>query len=320
GDSGGPLSHLNNKGLQTVIGLVAKGIPLCPEIPLLPGLYTNVVENLDWIQETIAQTSSCGIRELQPQNTNPLEAGIGEFPWMTRILKQDGGLVTYGALISSNWLLTRASSVRDRSSQSLKVRVGALHIDPALDQLDDEVPIDKIIIHPQYNVGSPFSTLHNDVALLHVAKSVNMVGLPHIGPVCLPSQGETFTGQRCWVTGWTREATGTSADGTSVLQKESLLIWEPLACDRQLRKHSDTPQNFTLDRSSSLCAGGEPGKNVCVGAGAPLVCEGSDGRYVLVGIGSWWLDREDTCIRSNNPYVYSYIPNLLDFIKQNTGI
>ncbi|CAL4117707.1 unnamed protein product, partial [Meganyctiphanes norvegica] len=199
---------------------------------------------------------------------------------------------------------------------SLKVRVGALHrvTLTALNQLAEEVPVDQIISHPKYQ------QLRYNVALLHLAKSVNLGGLSHIGPVCLPGQGQTFTGQRCWVTGWWREATLTSADDRSVLQKESLSIWNPNVCEVQLRKISNTPQNFVLDKSSSLCAGGE-GRNVCLGGSAPLVCEGSNGHYVLVGLSSWYVGTaEDTCVRGNNPHIYSNIPNMVDFIKRNTGI
>ncbi|CAL4079200.1 unnamed protein product [Meganyctiphanes norvegica] len=349
GDSGGPLSHLNKKGRKIVIGLVSKGTSLCPELPVIPGRYTNVFEYLDWIKETtgIQQLSSpsssptqpeathpaatgsldgCGIRKLQSQNTNPLEAGFGEFPWMARIINTlNVPSFFLGALISSNWVLTPASRVQRYSPQNLKVVVGALHRDTDLDQSEEEVPVDQIISHPQYNVkqwrrdGSAPSW-HNDVALLHLKKSVNMEGLPHIGPICLPDQGETFTGQRCWLTGWVRSATRTSADNRSVLQKESLPIWDPLVCASQLRKSSTTPQNFTLDKSSSLCAGGEPGRNVC-GGGAPLVCEGRNGRYVLVGLTSWWVGNGDgTCIWGNYPYIFSNIPNMLNFIKKVTGI
>ncbi|CAL4166102.1 unnamed protein product, partial [Meganyctiphanes norvegica] len=99
-----------------------------------------------------AASNECGIRKLHPQNNNPMEAGVGEFPWMARIIRQDG--VGVGALISSNWILTIAQRVQGRSPESLTVRVGAHHDDPALDQLDEEVPVDQIIIHPQVELVS----------------------------------------------------------------------------------------------------------------------------------------------------------------------
>ncbi|CAL4171160.1 unnamed protein product, partial [Meganyctiphanes norvegica] len=74
GDSGGPLSHRNKKGLQTVIGLVARGVPVCAEVPVLPGLYTNVVEYLDWIQG-IQQSSSPTSSPPQPLPSRPAATG-----------------------------------------------------------------------------------------------------------------------------------------------------------------------------------------------------------------------------------------------------
>ncbi|CAL4116731.1 unnamed protein product [Meganyctiphanes norvegica] len=262
----------------------------------------------------------CGVREVQTRNPNPLEASIGEFPWMTLVLEQNNNFIGSGALISDDWVLTAAHKVLQYrgSPQSLKIRVGDHDLSSPVDNPQFphvEVTVQQIIIHPQFDS----IRLLNNVALLRLSHPVNHRGSRHIERVCLPEQGQLFSSQRCWVSGWGEKAfSGGSVGNTAggILKRVDVPIWDSFACEAQLQT-TRLGAGFDLDTNSFVCAGGEPGKDSCSGdGGAPLVCEGSDGRFAVVGLVAWGVG----CAMQNIPGVYVNVPNYADFIRQNTGI
>lgn len=267
----------------------------------------------------------CGVQGSFPRSPNPLEASFGEFPWMTVILEQNNKFIGGGALISNDWILTAAHKVQQYISrpQSLKIRIGDFDVSRADENPQFphvEVAVQQIIIHPQFDP----SKLSNDVALLRLSRPVDRRNSPHIERVCLPDQGQTFSPQRCWVTGWGEESFqggNVGSTGGGKLNKVDVPIWDPFVCQERLREAGrDRPSigpNYNLDMTSWLCAGGEPGKDACSGdGGAPLVCEGSDGRFAVVGLVAWGLG----CGQQNVPGVYVNVPSYVSFIRQNTGI
>ena len=64
-----------------------------------------------------------------------------------------------------------------------------------------------IFLHERFFAGS----LHNDLALLRLAEDVAWGLVPHVAPACLPRAHATFTGSRCWVTGWGQVGTRDNA-------------------------------------------------------------------------------------------------------------
>lgn len=249
------------------------------------------------------------------QSSNQLEAGFGEFPWMTLITGLNNEYIGGGALISNNVVLTAAHKIHQLSPQSLKVRVGDHNVATSIDHSQYrhvEVSVQRIVIHPQFKI----SNLHNDVALLFLSQRVDLNRFPHIGSVCLPEQGQLFSPQRCWVTGWGENAFN-GGQFQSVLKKVDVPVWDPFVCEQTLRNQPRLGANFNLDKTSFLCAGGDPGKDACTGdGGAPLVCEGSNGVFAVVGLVAWGLG----CAQDNIPGVYVNVANYVNFIKQTTGL
>ena len=41
---------------------------------------------------------------------------------------------------------------------------------------------------------------------------------PHIAPACLPQRSQDFSGTRCWVTGWGKDAFGTGGRYQNILK------------------------------------------------------------------------------------------------------
>ncbi|CAL4089921.1 unnamed protein product, partial [Meganyctiphanes norvegica] len=74
GDSGGPLTFKESDGLQTVFGIIARGIN-CPLIPQLPGFYTRISHYIDWIHEETGipgPPKPSAIPQLSPSTSRPV--------------------------------------------------------------------------------------------------------------------------------------------------------------------------------------------------------------------------------------------------------
>ena len=66
-------------------------------------------------------------------------------------------------------------------------------------------------------------------------------------------------------------------------------VVESNECEARLR-NTRLGSYFELNRKSFLCAGGEDGKDACTGdGGSPLVCQGYDGRFSVVGLVAWGI-------------------------------
>lgn len=114
----------------------------------------------------------------------------------------------------------------------------------------------------------------------------------HINTICLPPQDENFDGSRCFATGWGKEHFGKEGKYQVILKKIELPIVAFEECQDSLRK-TRLSRRFVLNRSF-LCAGGEPGRDLCKGdGGSPLVCpvKGVEGYYYQAGIVAWGIGK-----------------------------
>ncbi len=91
---------------------------------------------------------------------------------------------------------------------------------------------------------------------------VFVLGSPHISPVCLPDfRGADFSGRRCAVTGWGKDAFGSGGDYQHTLKEVELPMLDDRQCQNMLRRTRLGP-DFDL-HPGFLCAGGEEGKDAC---------------------------------------------------------
>lgn len=78
--------------------------------------------------------------------------------------------------------------------------------------------VDHIIRHEGFVYEQDTSDITNDIALVHLAKSVNMSR--EISPICLPRPGALMpAGTPCFVTGWGDEKGGKPAGRIPVSPK-----------------------------------------------------------------------------------------------------
>ncbi|CAB3259796.1 unnamed protein product [Arctia plantaginis] len=272
------------------------------------------------LQPQAANKGQCGIRHSQGINgriKTPAyvdgESEFGEYPWQTAILKKDPKESVYvcgGTLIDGLHIITAAHCVKSYKGFELRVRLGEWDVNRDVEFYPYiERDIVSVHVHPLYYAG----TLDNDLAILKMDHPVEWTKYPHISPACLPDKYTDYAGQRCWTTGWGKDAFGDYGKYQNILKEVDVPIHSHGQCQQQLRK-TRLGHNYELN-PGFLCAGGEEGKDACKGdGGGPLVCE-RGGTWQIVGVVSWGIG----CGQPGVPGVYVKVAHYLDWIAQITG-
>uniref|UniRef100_A0A182N994 Phenoloxidase-activating factor 2 n=1 Tax=Anopheles dirus TaxID=7168 RepID=A0A182N994_9DIPT len=262
----------------------------------------------------------CGVRNAQGINgriKNPVyvdgDSEFGEYPWQVAILKKDPKESVYvcgGTLIDNLYIITAAHCVKTYNGFDLRVRLGEWDVNHDVEFYPYiERDVISVQVHPEYYAG----TLDNDLAILKMDRPVDLTSAPHIAPACLPDKFTDFSGQRCWTTGWGKDAFGDYGKYQNILKEVDVPIVNHFQCQNQLRQ-TRLGYSYNLNQGF-LCAGGEEGKDACKGdGGGPLVCE-RNGVWQVVGVVSWGIG----CGQANVPGVYVKVAHYLDWINQVRG-
>ncbi|XP_050541303.1 uncharacterized protein LOC126905549 isoform X2 [Daktulosphaira vitifoliae] len=241
------------------------------------------------------------------------DSEFGEYPWQVAILKKDPQESVYvcgGTLIDAYHVLTAAHCIKTYKEQDLRVRLGEWDVNHDVEFYPYvEQDVAELVLHREFYAG----TLYNDIAILRMERPVDFTRNPHISPACLPDPYVDFSGQRCWTTGWGKDAFGDYGKYQNILKEVDVPIIPQQQCQSQLQQ-TRLGYDFKL-HNGFLCAGGEEGKDACKGdGGGPLVCE-RGGSWSLVGIVSWGVG----CGQYGVPGVYVKVSHYLDWIRQFTN-
>ncbi|XP_013146538.1 PREDICTED: trypsin-3-like [Papilio polytes] len=241
------------------------------------------------------------------------EAKFGEFPWMVAVLRKDptipGGFrhIGGGSLIHRSVVVTGAHVVvATNSVGKLMVRAGEWDTQTTKEPYPyQDRDVSNIVVNKDYKSRN----LANDIALLFL--SLPMMLTPNVGLVCLPAVGQTTPpGTRCHASGWGKDHFGEVGKYQVILKKRELPVVSPQSCQNQLRR-TRLGVFFNLD-SSFMCAGGEAGKDTCVGdGGSPLVCPVQTDRYVQTGIVAWGIG-----CGGNTPGVYTDVASQRSWVDE----
>ncbi|KAK5642215.1 hypothetical protein RI129_008382 [Pyrocoelia pectoralis] len=282
---------------------------VCCKRPLRPQIPNPGFGNLQ----------QCGARNTQGINgriKNPVyvdgDSEFGEYPWQVAILKKDPKESVYvcgGTLIDNLHILTAAHCVKSYSPYDLRVRLGEWDVNHDVEFYPYvEGDISSVEVHPEFYAG----TLYNDLAVLRMDKPVDLGKQPHISPACLPHPQEDYTGQRCWTTGWGKDAFGEFGKYQNILKEVDVPVVAFGQCQQRLQQ-TRLGYEFKL-HPGFICAGGEEGKDACKGdGGGPMVCE-RGGTWRIVGVVSWGIG----CGQPGVPGVYVNVAHYLDWIRQIT--
>eukprot|EP00096_Caligus_rogercresseyi_P011803 TRINITY_DN476_c0_g1_i11.p1 TRINITY_DN476_c0_g1~~TRINITY_DN476_c0_g1_i11.p1 ORF type:complete len:1230 (-),score=306.52 TRINITY_DN476_c0_g1_i11:343-4032(-) len=237
------------------------------------------------------------------------ETEFGEYPWQVAILKKDTLDNVYlcaGSLIDGSHVITAAHCVRGYNPDELVLRLGEWDVNNDSEFYTHiEIDAKHIFVHEKFYPGN----LYNDIAVIRLNKYVDFSRNRHISPVCLPDTFHSFAGQRCYVTGWGKDAF-LEGNYQHILKEVNVPVLDNGRCERLLRQSKLGP-DFVLDKGF-LCAGGEEGKDACKGdGGGPLVCE-VNGLWQLAGIVSWGIG----CGEYNVPGVYVKVSEYEEWIQR----
>ncbi|XP_034933815.1 transmembrane protease serine 9-like [Chelonus insularis] len=253
--------------------------------------------------------SSCGLRKIIDSIPQPAGTALyGAYPWQVAILAMNNTYLGSGVLVTANHVVTAAHKIAKYPNLNYKLRLGDWDGLATNERYPyQEYNAMRAFIHPDYNSGN----LKNDIAVIRLHGTVPLASSPNINTVCFPT-GVPVSGTRCWVTGWGKNAFGSSGNFQKILREVDVPIVDQNNCETRLR-NTRLGQGFVLDRNSFICAGGEQGKDACTGdGGAPLVCQNRNSQWEVVGIVAWGIG----CATSQVPGVYMNIVNFMPWISQ----
>lgn len=166
-----------------------------------------------------------------------------------------------------------------------------------------DLDVESYVVHEGYDPKN----IHNDVALIKLARSVNFTEF--ISPVCLPLteelQNQAIEGNELTIIGWRTTVRGQEVQdvyGSRYKLPDNVCGVDSETCRAVYPKLKD----------SELCAGGEAGKDSCHGdSGGCLVAQKHEFWYqygVVSGYG---------CGSQGVPSVYARVSSFVDWIKKH---
>ncbi|KAM7394398.1 hypothetical protein PAMP_021203 [Pampus punctatissimus] len=172
--------------------------------------------------------------------------------------------------------------------------------------------VDGIIRHEGFVYEQDRTDITNDIALVHLAKPVNMSR--EISPICLPKPGDVMAaGTPCFVTGWGDEKGNLFPKVSEKLNQAALPIVDFQTC-------SKPAYWWDTLRPSMICAGYESPdelKSACQGdSGGPFACTASGTKSIweVHGIVSFG---PQGCIKDKKPSVFTRVSAFNDWIYHN---
>lgn len=166
---------------------------------------------------------------------------------------------------------------------------------------EQNIRAEKIYVHSSYISA----TNENDIALVYLERPVQLNDMVDV--ICLPGEGELQPGSLCAVAGW--GFTPANVHHTSTpLRSQTVPVVSRQVCNA-------VNAYGGLVKEGMVCAGFEKGgEDNCYGdGGGPLMCQNSEGEWIVGGINSWGQG----CGLPGKYGVYTYTEKYRDWINRH---
>jgi secreted trypsin-like serine protease len=197
-----------------------------------------------------------------------------------------------------------------KPKENFLMRVGEFDMSRTDDQQHEDVGVEEIIKHPEYDIKSH----QNDIALVRLNKDVTLVNNV-VWPVCLPTdkyRTDDLNEFSLWVVGWGK--VGFTEAQSQLLRQ----VQVPVVTNDKCQTAYDRFKVTIINRQ--VCAGlGAGGKDACQGdsGGPAMIPDGNRGsRIMVVGVVSFGFK----CAEPGTPGIYTRVTEYLDWIRENTGL
>ncbi|XP_046401602.1 uncharacterized protein LOC124167662 [Ischnura elegans] len=272
----------------------------------------------------LLDSSKCGA-EVTYRIFGGEEAQIGEYPWLALLeyrTKEGIKPLCGGSLLNDLYVLTAAHCVQEFPGvKLLGVRLGEHNVetDPDCQEYGEDSEcadpvqrrrVSEAVCHPKYKHQRSY--LENDIALIRMHSPVTFSDF--IVPICLPNGDalvKEYLKQPLFVAGWGRTENSSHS-------KVKLWVSVPVVTNEDC---SLVYASLTRVTEEQMCAGGQAGKDTCMGdSGGPLmviddVVPGRrGGQWVVIGIVS---AGPVACALGGKPGIYTRVPPHMSWILDN---
>ncbi|XP_018563883.1 serine protease 7 [Anoplophora glabripennis] len=242
------------------------------------------------------------------------EASLGEYPWMARLIYQDGFGVQAdgcsGFLVHSKFVITAAHCTHPYHTKikgPVKLVILGDHNTTAekdctfsgksCAEPTQKRDVIKVVTHPEYRPVS--DTHYNDIAIIRIKRAHRS---DFVQPICLLRE-ETQIPIKYYLSGWGRTEHGS--------RSEVKMNVEIAPFDREECKKKFSSKKIAII-DTQICAGGERQKDSCAGdSGGPLMMVNDNETWFAPGVVSFGF----RCGVKGWPGVYTNIVKFMPWIK-----
>ncbi|XP_061403621.1 transmembrane protease serine 9-like [Lethenteron reissneri] len=201
-------------------------------------------------------------------------------PWLAQLQSTSGNFASCDStLLNAQWLLTSASCFSGTSALPVDWRAAFNN--------SNFQPLAAIHLHPKFNA----TTSDYDAALVQLSYAIPLSDA--VRPACLPDRREPnlLPGKSCSV--------ASIQAGSQIVRRVNIVGQEECRA-----VNSSSSSSVRAVTSRMICASNQ----FCGSLASPLLCREVDGRWYVMGVGSWGL--------CSSPAVFTRLSKILEFVKQ----